>query len=218
MKELIRISSLLDQVGNYKLSDKIFNKIVLSQSSAILAPPRVSVRPTAVLAPPKIAPINKHSATQNSNTCNLVTGIYANDIMQIKQLIQNELTNKIEPLKTNTTSMIFLECLSRSPKYSKQQILAFQNQSLRIKAQLSDTSKGKFYQIIYPLLKKYKVTENDLNLYRNKDEFTTQFTKMTNELLRELSIPGLYGEFEKTNEYQFLMKTYDLLIQRFNKP
>ena len=203
MRNLLRIASKLDEIGDFQLSDKI-----IKIAQAVLAPPQTTVKPTAILTPPIIAPIS---------TCNLVTGIYAKDIMQMKQLIQNELNSRINPLSNNSTSMIFLTCIQTNKKYSKEQKLAFQNQSIRIETELLDSSKGKFYQIIYSFLKKYKVTENDLNLYRTKEAFTTQFGKMTDDLLRELSIPGLTDEFKKTNEYQFLFNTYSILIQRFNK-
>jgi hypothetical protein len=207
MKDLLRIASKLDEIGDFQLSDKL-----IKIAQGILAAPQPTIgKPTAILAPPVARPID-------SGICALVSGIYSKDIATMKNFIREELSTNQIPFSTSTKSQTFIMCISKSGRYFPKQLYAFQNQSYRIKEELSDTSKSQFYQIIYPLLKQYKVTENDLHLYKNKEEFSNQFGRMSDDLFRKLSISGLTDpEFQKTNEYKFLTNTYSILTQRFKK-
>lgn len=205
MDKLLYFAQKLDESGQFQLSDKL-----IKIAQAVLSAPQPTIgKPSAILAPPIIRPID-------SGVCALVKGIYSQDIVIMKNFIREELSSNQIPLSTSTKSNTFLFCISKSAKYSQKQWYAFQSQSYRIKEELSDTSKSQFYQIIYPLFKKYKVTENDLHLYKNEEEFSNQFGLMSDDLFRKLSISGLTDpEFQKTNEYKFLINTYSILTRRF---
>lgn len=211
MKDILRIASKLDESGQFYLSDKL-----MKIAQGILAAPQPSFgRPTPILAPPRTS-LPSNQDRLDPGVCSLVSGVYSKDIGTLKNMVIDEIRDNKTPLTIGAKSDLFLQCLQKYPKYTKEQKYAFQAQSFRIREEQSDTSKGKFYQIIYALLKKYKVTENDLHLYKNKEEFTNQFGRMTDDLLKKLSIPGVMdSEFQKTNEYKFLFNTYVLLKSRF---
>ena len=192
-------------------------------TAPILAPPQPSFRSTAVLAPPitrsPVAPLNPPTTTPiNSALCASVTGVYSQDILFIKNIIKEELSKNIEPLENGTRSYQFRDCVLRNRKYldNRQMALAFYSQSVRIKYELSDSSKGKFYQIFYPLLKRYKLTENDLSLYKNESELQIQYSKFLDELSKKLNVNVLTDEeFGKSNENKFVWDTWAILRSRF---
>jgi hypothetical protein len=232
MKDILRIASKLDESGQFKLSDKLM-KIAqdngklwgIFPTAPILAPPQPSSggKSTAVLAPPTtrspVAPLNPPTTTPiNSALCASVTGVYSQDILFIKNIIKEELSKNIEPLKLDTKSNQFITCVLRNRKYldNRQMALAFYAQSQRIMYELSDSSKGKFYQIFYPLLKRYKLTENDLSLYKNESELQIQYSKFLDELSKKLNVNVLTDEeFSKSNENKFVWDTWGILRSRF---
>ena len=234
MKDILRIASKLDESGQFELSDKLM-KIAQDNGklwgifpfAPILAPPQPSSggKSTAVLAPPvtrtPVAPLNPPTTRPiNSALCASVTGVYSKDILFMKNIIKEELSKNIEPLEPDTKSDQFIGCVLRSRNYlnNRHMALAFYGQSLRIKNELSDSSKGKFYQIFYPLLKKYLLTENDLSLYKNESELQNQYSKFLDELSKKLNVNVLSDqEFRKSNENDFVWDTWGILRSRFAK-
>lgn len=230
MRDLLRIASKLDESGQFELSDKLM-KIAqdngklwgIFPTAPILAPPQPSFgnKPTAILAPPvtraPVAPLNPPTTTPiNSGLCASVTGVYSKDILLMKNIIKEELSNNITPLLRGTKSYQFRECILSSRKYNIKQFMAFFAQSVRIYNELSDSSKGNFYQIFYPLLKKYKLTENDLSLYNDKKDLQNQYVKFLDELSKKLNINVLTDQdFKKSNEYKFMWETWQILKSRF---
>jgi hypothetical protein len=221
MKDILRIASKLDESGQFKLSDKL-----MKIAQGILAAPQPSFgKPTAILAPPVIKPLNppvikplNPPATTpiNSDLCKQVTGVYSIDIRFVKNLIKDEINRNIKPLENGTRSYQFRSCVYSFPKYTNQQKRAFGDQCWRIVYDLSDTSKGNFYQIFYPLLKKYKLTENDLGSYNNADQVQLQFKKVLDELSKKLNIDVINDQnFNKSNEFHFMWSTLGMLIRRF---
>jgi hypothetical protein len=213
MKDILRIASKLDESGQFYLSDKL-----MKIAQGILAAPQPSLgKPTAILAPPVIKPLNPPATTPiNSDLCKQVTGVYSIDIRFVKILIKDEIDRNIKPLENGTRSYQFRGCVYSFPKYTIQQKRAFWDQCWRIVYDLSDTSKGNFYQIFYPLLKKYKLTENDLGSYNNADEVQLQFKKVLDELSKKLNIDVINDQnFNKSNEYHFMWSTLGMLMRRF---
>ena len=198
MKDILRIALKLDETSQFELSDKLM-KIA-----------QTSTQPVTRL-PAATTPIN-------SALCASVTGVYSQDILFMKNIIKEELSKNIEPLNGDTKSNQFMGCVLRSRNYlnNRQMASAFYAQSMRIKNELSDSSKGKFYQIFYPLLKKYKLTENDLSLYNNEKELQNQYSKFLDELSKKLNVNVLNNqEFRKSNENDFVWDTWGILRSRF---
>ena len=230
MKDILRIASKLDESGQFELSDKLM-KIAqdngklwgIFPTAPILAPPQPSSggKSTAVLAPPvtrtPVAPLNPPTTRPiNSALCASVTGVYSKDILIMKNIIKEELSANITPLELDTKSDQFFGCVLRSRKYTNNQGLAFYAQSERIIHESLDSSKGKFYQIFYPLLKRYKLTENDLSLYKNESELQNQYSKFLDELSKKLNVNVLNDqEFRKSNENNFVWETWGILRSRF---
>ena len=196
MKDILRIASKLDESGQFELSDKLM-KIAQDNGklwgifpfAPILAPPQPSFggKSTAVSAPPvtrtPVAPLNPPTTKSiNSELCKAVSGTYYYDIKFSKKLIKDEVDRKIEPFVRGTRSYEFWECINNSQKYTLPQKRAYFDQCWRIVYESTDKTKTNFYQIFYPLLKKYKLTENDLNLYKTEDEVGRQWTKVFDEL------------------------------------
>ena len=198
MKDILRIALKLDETSQFELSDKLMK---IAQTST----------PPDTRLPAATTPIN-------SALCASVTGVYSQDILLIKNIIKEELSKNIEPLNGDTKSNQFMGCVLRSRNYlnNGQMASAFYAQSMRIKNELSDSSKGKFYQIFYPLLKKYKLTENDLSLYNNEKELQNQYSKFLDELSKKLNVNVLSDrEFRKSNENDFVWDTWGILKSRF---
>lgn len=221
MRDLLRIASKLDESGQFELSDKLM-KIAQNNgklwgifpTAPILAPPQPSLTrpPVAPLKPPTTTPIN-------SELCKAVSGTYYYDIRFSKQLIKDEVERKIKPFVKGTKSYEFWECINNSPKYTLPQKSAYYDQCWRIVYELTDKTKTNFYQIFYPILKKYKLTENDLNIYKNRDEVYNQWQKVFNELSKVYGTNILNDEDWKKNnrnEYSFIFSTFSITLRRFH--
>ena len=233
MKDILRIASKLDESGQFELSDKLM-KIAqdngklwgIFPTAPILAPPQPSFggKSTAVSAPPvtrtPVAPLNPPTTRPiNSELCKAVSGTYYYDIKFSKQLIKDEVDRKIEPFVRGTRSYEFWECINNSQKYTLPQKRAYFDQCWRIVYESTDKTKTNFYQIFYPLLKKYKLTENDLNLYNTRDEVSKQWMKVFDELSKIYGTDILNDEDWKKinrNEYSFIFSTYGITLQRFH--
>lgn len=206
MRNILKIAALLDQAGNYKLSDKIFDKIVLSQFSAILAPPRVSVRPTAVLAPPVV---NSPQAQNESD----VTGIYKTDIQYYKRLLERAYESEDNYTTWKTLADKYIIKIQNTNKYNPQTKRAFQMQALRIneefKLNFNKSNNNRNTNMIYAMLKKYNLTENALSNYKTASDFTNQWNTFIGELSRTINID--------TNVKNYLDYTYNVLTSRWKQ-
>ena len=232
MKDILRIASKLDESGQFELSDKLM-KIAQDNGklwgifpfAPILAPPQPSFggKSTAVSAPPvtrtPVAPLNPPTTKSiNSELCKAVSGTYYYDIKFSKKLIKDEVDRKIEPFVRGTRSYEFWECINNSQKYTLPQKRAYFDQCWRIVYESTDKTKTNFYQIFYPLLKKYKLTENDLNLYKTEDEVGRQWTKVFDELSKIYGTDILNdADWKKNNrnEYSFIFQTFGMTRERF---
>ena len=244
MKDILRIASKLDESGQFELSDKLM-KIAqdngklwgIFPTAPILAPPQPysGGKSTAVLAPPvtrtpvpplnpavtrtPVAPLNRPTTKSiNSELCKAVSGTYYYDIKFSKKLIKDEVDRKIEPFVRGTRSYEFWECINNSQKYTVPQKKAYFDQCWRIVYESTDKTKTNFYQIFYPLLKKYKLTENDLNLYKTEDEVGRQWTKVFDELSKIYGTDILNdADWKKNNqnEYSFIFQTFGMTRERF---
>ena len=67
-------------------------------------------------------------------------------------------------------------------------------------------------------MKKYKLTENDLNLYKTEDEVGRQWTKVFDELSKIYGTDILNdADWKKNNrnEYSFIFQTFGMTRERF---
>ena len=160
MKDILRIASKLDESGQFYLSDKLMKiaqwLLAAPQPSfrnptAILAPPRTSLPSnTAILAPPRTS-LPSNQDRLDPGVCSLVSGVYSKDIGTLKNMVIDEIRDNKTPLTIGAKSDLFLQCLQKYPKYTKEQKYAFQAQSFRIREEQSETTKGKNYQNKYSL-------------------------------------------------------------------
>jgi hypothetical protein len=206
MRNILKIAALLDQAGNYKLSDKIFDKIVLSQFSAILAPPQPSVRFTPILTPPVV---NSPQAQNESD----VTGIYKTDIQYYKRLLERAYESEDNYTTWKTLADKYIIKIQNTNKYNPQTKRAFQMQALRIneefKLNFNKSNNNRNTNMIYALLKKYNLTENALSNYKTISDFTKQWNTFIGELNRTINIDA--------NVKNYLDYTYSILTSRWKQ-
>ena len=234
MNKLIKLAEILDKHDEYFLSDKLF-KIAQNSKFKILNPnefnfyrdliinPSIEMIKGRTLKPVKskekvqkllgqpteIKKINTTSDSNSNSSSNssnqYSTGDYKHDIELYKSFVEQASTSEDNSWETKKKTL--RDEVAKSPYYSNAQKNAFNSQADRI--DLSSTDQEAFdNNYIYNLLKKYKISLEDLDDL-DEAKFNEQWVKFVSDLKSKF-------EMNETMK-QYLAKTRAILTAHYTK-
>jgi len=229
MNKLIKLAELLDKNNEYFLSDKLFKIAQNSERPNIFDPNQFSVYRDLIINPSiemikgrtlkpvksrekiqklmgKSNEVKKTSTPSDSNSSyQYSSGDYKHDIELYKTFVEQ--ANTSEDTSWDTKKSTLRDEVSKNPSYSNAQKNAFKSQADRI--DLSSTNEEVFdNNYIYNLLKKYKISLEDLDDL-NEAKFNEQWIKFVSEIKSKFEMDDAMK--------QYLVKTREILTAHYTK-